>query len=72
MDVAMLPGGHLLKRVSWGGGGQTLFKSHFSKIFVHSKSHFRTFIRYHSSKAIKISFLVRTKASKMRCHVHSR
>ena len=48
MDVAVLPGGHLLKRVSGGGrGAPTIFRSHF-RSFFHFKSHFLTFVHSRS------------------------
>ena len=60
MDVVVLPGGHLLKRVS-GGGGPAIFGSHFLSFF-HSRSHYLTFVRSMShifrSRAIKISIFL--------------
>ena len=72
MDVAVLPGGHLLKRAS----GLRQFLGPIFEVFFHVKSHFLTFFRSRShffrSRAIKIKFLVCTRAFKMRCLVHSR
>ena len=73
MDVAVLSeggggwGGHLLKRMP------TIFRSHFRSfstlgLIFQLLSVLGLIFR---SRALKIQFLVRTRASKMRCLVHS-
>ena len=69
MDVAVLPGGHLLKLVS------AIFGPIFD-VFLQFKSHFLTFVRsgshFFRSMAIKIKFLVRSRVIKIKFFVRTR